>query len=201
MSHNYSFYFCDTETTGLDFNLHSPIEISLIRITPDEEQKLWKLKPINFESIDTSALRVNGHKLEDLKGQTRFGVENYHDPYKTIIDIENWVAQDNCPSEYRCLIGQNITFDINMLQQLWAKCNSKDSYPFGRRYLDTMIIELFMDYCKGQFAAGYSLNNLVKKYNVKNDKAHSALADTKATKDVFIKQVDFFKKILESQKI
>lgn len=198
MNHNYTFYFCDTETTGLDYNLHSPIEISLIRIATTDEQKTWNLKPINLESIDTSALRVNGHKIKDLKCQTQFGRETYADPNKTIIDIENWVSQDNCPSEYRCLIGQNISFDIEMLKQLWFKCDSKDSYPFGRRYLDTMVIELFLDYCKGQFADYYNLNSIIKKYGVKNDKAHSAASDTKATKKVFMKQVELFKQILAS---
>lgn len=197
MSHNYTFYFCDTETTGLDPYLHSPIEISLIRLgSSNEEQKTWNLKPINLDSIELSALRVNGHKIEDLKGQTKFGIDTYKDPTKTIVDIENWISQDNSPSEYRCLIGQNISFDIQMLQQLWNKCDSKDSYPFGRRYIDTMVIELFLDYCKGNFAEGYSLSNLTKKYGIKNDKAHSASADTKATKELFFKQTELFKKIL-----
>ena len=200
MINNYTFYFCDTETTGLDYNLHSPIEISLIRIATNDDQKTWNLKPINLKSIDISALRVNGHKMEDLKGQTQFGKDNYMDADKAIIDIENWVAQDNCPSEYRCLIGHNISFDINMLEQLWIKCKSKDTYPFGRRYMDTMVIELFLDYCKGEFANYYNLRSIIKKYGVKNDKAHSAAADTKATKEVFMKQVAYFKNILDFMK-
>jgi DNA polymerase III alpha subunit (gram-positive type) len=60
-----------------------------------------------------------------------------------------------------------------------------------------MIIELFFDYCKNDFAEGYSLSKLVKKYGVKNERAHSAAADTKATKEVFMKQVDYFKKLLK----
>lgn len=193
--HNYIFYVCDTETTGLDHSLHSPIEISLIRL-PDGEQKTWYLKPINFDTIEASALKINNHKLEDLKGETKEGRLKYLEPSKVIVDIENWLAEDMIPSDYRALIGQNISFDRNMLESLWKKCNSKDSFPFGRRFIDTMVIELFTDYCKNSFQEGYSLNNLIKKYGVKNDKAHTAVADTKATKEVFLKQVEFFKKIL-----
>lgn len=86
-----------------------------------------------------------------------------------------------------------------MLEQLWIKCQSNDSYPLSRkRTLDTMQIEFFLDWCKGSMADGYSLSNLTKKYGVKNEKAHSAAADTKATKEVFQKQVEIFKKILNA---
>lgn len=59
-----------------------------------------------------------------------------------------------------------------------------------------------MDHCHSQLTGtnkmseGYSLANLVKKYGVKNDKAHTAEADVKATKEVFEKQVIFFSQML-----
>jgi DNA polymerase III epsilon subunit-like protein len=192
---DYVIYIADVETTGLDAYKHDVIELSMHRLT-DNVQHTWCLKPINYETIDSGALRVNGHKLEDLKHQTKFGAEKYKDPNKIIVDIENWVAEDGVPTEKRLLVGQNIAFDKIMLEQLWTKCNSKDTFPFGRRTLDTMQIEFFLDWCKGTLAEGYSLANLVKKYGVKNEKAHTAEADVKATKEVFEKQVEFFKKIL-----
>lgn len=195
---DYVIYVADTETTGLSLLHHDVIELSLYRLT-DNVQRTWHLKPINQDTIDTGALRVNGHKLEDLKHQTKFGIERYRNPNKSIIDIENWIAEDGMPAEKRVLAGHNISFDKNMLEQLWIKCDSKDTFPFGRRVIDTMQIEFFLDWCKGSMAEGYSLNNLVKKYGIKNEKAHSAEFDTKATKEVLEKQVEFFKKVL-SQK-
>ena len=193
---NYQFYFCDVETTGLFPHKHDILEISLIRLK-DGEQKTWNLKPINPETIDLGALKINGIKLEDITHQTKFGRETYLDPNKTIVEIENWLMEDEVPAEDRFLIGQNIgRFDMPFLEQLWMKCNSHDSFPFGRRIIDTMVIELFHDFCKGEFAEGYSLSNFCKKYGVKNDKSHTAAADTKATKEVFLKQVEYFKKIL-----
>lgn len=192
---DYVIYIADTETTGLDFVNNDIIELSMYRLN-DHVQKTWCLKPINQDMIDAGALRINGHKLEDLKHQTKVGAERYKDPNKIIVEIENWVAEDNVPAESRILVGQNINFDKNMLERLWIKCNSKDSFPFGRRTLDTMQIEFFLDWCKGSMSEGYSLSNLVKKYGVKNEKAHTAEADVKATKEVFEKQVEFFKKIL-----
>lgn len=192
----YEIYVVDTETTGLDSHTHDVIELSILRLSTGE-QRTWTLKPTNPDNISTIALRVNGHKMEDLKWETKIGREIYKDPSEILVEVENWLADDGMPSESRVLCGQNVGFDRDMLQQLWIKCNSKDSFPFGRRYVDTMQIEFFLDWCKGEMAEGYSLSNLVKKYGVKNEKAHTAAADVKATSEVFVKQVASFKDILQ----
>lgn len=194
---DYVIYIADVETTGLDSRKNDIIELSLFRLN-DSASKTWCIKPINLENIESAALRINGHKLEDLRHETRIGKDRYLDPQKTIIEIENWILEDNVPNEKRILCGQNISFDKDMLEQLWSKCNSLDTFPFGRRLLDTMQIEFFLDWCKGTMAEGYSLSNLTKKYGIKNEKAHTAEADVKATKEVFEKQVEFFKKILNA---
>ena len=191
-------YVCDTETTGLDSRVNDVIELSMYRVN-DDVQKTWCLKPFNLDAIDLAALRINGHKLEDIKHQTKYGKETYLDPVKTIVEIENWMMEDNVSSENRVMCGHNVGFDRDMITQLWNKCNSKETFPFGRRSMDTMMVEFMIDYAKGQFAEGYSLNNLVKKHGVKNEKAHSAASDTKATKEVFEKQMGFLKKALSSK--
>lgn len=194
---NYSFYVLDTETTGLKSAIHSPVEISIIRL-PDGLQKTWRLKAIDVENIDDGALRVNGHKREDITWLTKVGRDTYLEPSKVLIDIENFVMEDGVSADHRFLIGQNVAFDKDMLEKLWDKCGAGDSFPFGRRTLDTMIIELFLDYCKGEFAESYSLAGITKKYGVKNSKAHSAEADTLATKELFLKQVEAQKKIMNA---
>jgi len=196
---NYVFYVADIETTGLDSHIHDVIELSLSRIGDSSEnaQKTWCFKPISPDKIDMGSLKVNGHKLEDLLHKTKEGRERYLDPNLAIVDVENWLSEDGVPAEKRFLIGQNIGFDKDRLEQLWIKCNSRDSFPFGRRLMDTMMNELFFDFCRGQFAEGYGLNALVKKYGVKNEKAHTAAADVKATKEVFEKQVELMRKLIK----
>jgi len=201
---DYILYIADCETTGLNSHKHDVIELSLMRIDKamtngEYPQKTWCLKPLNPDEVEAAALRINGHKLEDIRWETKVGRDRYLDPNKTIIDIENWVMEDGVPAERRVLVGQNVGFDRERFEQLWIKCNSKDSFPFGRRTMDTMIIEFFLDWCKGSMAEGYSLSNLVKKYGVKNEKAHSAEADVKATREVFEKQEEFFKTVLAKQ--
>ncbi|CAM6006079.1 unnamed protein product [Sphagnum balticum] len=196
---DYVLYVADCETTGLDSHLHDIIELSLLRLN-DGAQKTWCLKPINPSQVEAAALRINGHKLEDIRHETKTGKERYQDPNKVIVEIENWLGDDGVPTEQRILVGQNIGFDRERFEQLWRKCNSMDTFPFGRRMMDTMMLEFFMDWCKGTMAEGYSLKNLVKKYGVKNEKAHAAESDVKATSEVFGKQVEFFKDVLAGTK-
>lgn len=192
----YELYVVDCETTGLLYEKNEPVEISIQKLS-DGSQKTWFLKPINFDDISPDALRVNGLKLEDLKGETKEGREKYKEPAKMLIEIENWMAEDFMASSDRIMTGQNVNFDKMMLMSLWSKCNSIGTFPFNKKYaLDTMQIEFFLDYCKNDFAEGYSLYALTKKYGIKNEKAHSAEADVKATVGVFKGQVEFFKKKL-----
>lgn len=192
----YVIYLCDIESDGLDPYKNNIIELSLIRLS-DDVQKTWCIKPINTDNIQPDALRINGHKLDDILHKTVYGRETYKEANKAIVDIENWIAEDGVPAEQRIFTAHNAHFDKGMMEQLWEKCNSKETFPFGRRMLDSQIIEFFMDLCKGEMAEGYSLKNLVKKYGVTNDKAHTAASDTLALKQVFEKQVEFFKKVLK----
>jgi DNA polymerase III alpha subunit (gram-positive type) len=185
---NFEIYVTDVETTGLDSRNHDVIELSILRLSTGE-QKTWTIKPTNLDTIDPGALRINGHKMEDLRWETKFGRDTYREAGQALVEVENWLGEDGLPSEKRVLCGQNVSFDRDFLQQLWIKANSKDSFPFGRRYVDTMQIEFVMDWIQGTMAEGYSLSNLVKKYGVKNERAHSAAADVKATTEVFQRQV------------
>jgi DNA polymerase III epsilon subunit-like protein len=185
---DYVLYVTDVETTGLNSHIHDIIELSLLRIS-DGEQKTWWLKPLNPDHVEAAALRINGHKLEDITHQTIEGRNKYQDPNKIIVEIENFMMEDGVPAEQRVMLGQNVGFDRERLEQLWNKCNSKDSFPFGRRTMDTMIWAFMMDYVQRTLSPSYSLSSLIKKYGIKNSAAHTAAADVMATKELFEAQV------------
>ena len=191
----YQLIAVDCESTGLSYVENDIIELSLLRLN-DDVQKTWCIKPMNFATISADALRVNGHKLEDIKHETKYGKETYQDPHKVIAEIENWLMEANCSREEVFLVGQNVSFDYNMMLQLWKKCGAEDSFPFGRRILDTMQFEVLMDLAKGTKSESYSLSSIIKKYGIKNDKAHTAAADTRAAKEVFVKQLELLKSLL-----
>lgn len=189
----FSIYVIDTETTGLSTD-NDIIEFSAYRLN-DDTQKTWLIKPINVEKIESDALRINGHKEEDILHKTAFGRENYLDPKQAIVEIENWLMEDGFPSTDRIIAGQNVSgFDKGMLVSLWNKCGSLETFPFSTRLLlDTMIIELFLNVCSNTKNEYYNLGGLVTKYGVKKEKAHRADADVRMTKDVLLKQIEFFK--------
>lgn len=188
---DYKLYGVDIESCGLSLN-HDVIEISLYRFS-DDAQKTWFIKPMNYDNIETAALRINGHKIEDLKHQTKFGKDTYMEANSVIVDIENWLSDDMSSTEDRVLVGQNTNFDKSMMEALWTRCNAKDSFPFGRRYLDTMQIEFAMNLAQNEMLDSYSLSNIIKKYALKNDKAHTAAADCEVTVKLFKKQIEFLK--------
>jgi DNA polymerase III epsilon subunit-like protein len=192
---DYVLYVVDTETTGLDPYKNDVVELSILRMS-DGAQKTWFIKPINQENIEQAALRINGYKLEDLRHETKYGRETYLDPVKVIVEAENWISEDGVPAENRVVVGQNVGFDFSMLKQLWSKCRATDTFPFGRRMMDTMMLAFMVDYAEQSMAEGYSLFNLLKKYGIKNNKAHTAASDTLATKELFLKQMSELRKKL-----
>ncbi len=183
MGNQFVIYVVDVETTGLEISQgHEIIELSMYRLS-DNIQRTWCLKPANYKAISEEALRVNKHKLEDLKHQTKFGKETYIEPNKVLIEIENWMMEDGVAPEQRILCGQNISFDLGHLQALWAKAGDIEMFPFGKRplQLDTKQIALFLDLAEGKYNNFYGLGYLIERYGIKNAKAHSAAADALAT--------------------
>lgn len=194
MTYPFQIYVADTETTGLDYLKHEIIELSIYHINQDR-QKTWFIKPEKPQDAEPDALRINGHKIEDISHQTASGREKYIDASKVISDVENWMMEDMCSPEEKILAGQNISFDENFLRHLWGRYQNTETYPFGKRpfLLDTRQIELMINLIEGKREAFYNLSSLIKKYGVKNAKAHTASADALCTKQLLIKQIEYLK--------
>jgi DNA polymerase III epsilon subunit-like protein len=192
------FYICDTETTGLDPVKHSPIEVCYYRIQAGYEDKVKTsfIKAINYETIDHNALRINGHKFEDITHQTAVGRAKYIDPHKAIVDMENFIAEDNLSNQDRIFVGHNGGFDYLQLQKMWEKCDCLDSFPFGRLIIDTRQFELLCDLAQNKHDEAYNLGSVLKRYGIKNEKAHTAEADCIATAQLFKKQLESFNKLI-----
>lgn len=185
-------YVLDTETTGLDEIKNDVIELSIYRLS-DDSQKTWCLKPLDMNNIEAAALRINGHKIEDIKHETKFGRDTYLPPGQVVVDVENWMAEDGVTSEDRILLGQNPAFDKKFLERLWQKCNAEGTFPFGRKMMDTIQIALLMDIATGNKRKAYGLGALVEDFGIKKEKAHRAEGDTKMTKDLWLKQLEIVK--------
>lgn len=211
MNEGYVIYINDTETTGLDPVLNDVIEISMSRLTPkdngdyDEEQKTWCLKALNPKTIQDDALKINGHKREDILCLTKYGKETYRLPTEVVDEIETWMLTDNVSSVDRIFAGQNPNFDINAMKELWKRCGrvGEDDFPFyirnGNRVVDTKQIVALFDICTGRRRKYYNLGSIVKALGVKKGKAHQAAEDVRMTKDVLLKLISMIKIVVATQ--
>lgn len=205
----YSIYICDTETTGLIPDQHDVIEVCFWRLS-DDQSKTWWMKPLKPENITDAALKINGHKKEDILGISKEGKEKYLDPKIVLPEIEMWIMEDGASSEDRIFVGQNPWFDFDFLTNLWGRINSSETFPFGifdgrdrinnpyGRYhqafvLDTLQLVRFVDAMTGKKRAKYSLSSLVKDFGITKATAHRADGDVKMTKDLFLQLFNAFK--------
>lgn len=187
----FQIYICDTETTGLSKDCEI-IEIALYHLNSDKKMN-WFLKPQKPETIEKDALRINNTNIEDLLHKTAEGREKYRDPKIVISEIENWILEDFNTPEERIFVAQNASFDIEHMKNLWKLNNTSQTFPFGRKIIDTIQTQLLLDLVKEEQAQYYNLSALVEKYKVKKEKSHTALGDTLMLKDVFIKQMEILK--------
>jgi DNA polymerase III epsilon subunit-like protein len=84
-----------------------------------------------------------------------------------------------------------------MMERLWMNCKASDSFPFGRRIIDTQQLDILLDIVMGTKCDSYSQSALLKKYGLKNEKTHTAAADVLANKQLFEKQLANLKKLIE----
>lgn len=174
----------DTETTGLDAEEHDVIQIAgkvFINSKMVEEFNL-RCQPHSYENISEKALEVNGLTVEELK--TYPPPEETFKEFQAIMDRH--VNSRNKADKF-VPAGQNVRFDMDMMQGWWKKCGS----PFWFAYifpapLCTMTMAVMLELKEGKkiFIPNYKLETMCKCLGIKLDNAHDALADIDATRQV-----------------
>lgn len=168
--------FIDVETTGFDPLKHEVIEIGCLFAKLNEAgvyEELdtfeIKVKPDHIETAQPDALRVNGYDASQwVLGHTQ------EEAFKM-------VAQ-KC--EGCVLVAQNTPFDYGFLNNGFMRHGIKDPFFFAK--LDTISLA-YLRFRKDPSMTSFSLRSLCEKYGIKNEKAHTALADVRATFEVFKK--------------
>jgi DNA polymerase III epsilon subunit-like protein len=168
--------FIDLETTGMDPLKHEIIEIGCLLAKLDDKGQYvelesfeLKVKPEHIETAEQEALRVNGYD----EANWMFA--------HTQQEALTMVAQkcDGC-----VMVAQNVPFDYSFLLTGFMRHGIKDPFFFAK--LDTISIA-YLRFRKDPEMKSFSLRSLCEKYGIKNDRAHTALADIRATFEVFKK--------------
>jgi DNA polymerase III epsilon subunit family exonuclease len=168
----HNFAFIDIETTGLNFLNHEIIEIGCVITTPGlkviEEFEL-KIKPKHITDANKTSLKVNHYNPKDWES-----AESLEKAIKIF-----------CKKVKDCImVGHNVSFDAGFLEYVFNQ--NKIINPMHYHKLDTISIawaKLHNDPSLEHF----SLREMCLRFGIKNEHAHTALSDARATYELYKK--------------
>lgn len=177
----------DTETTGLDLNIHEIIQFAAVRFFLKDDGDILILDkvdiksfPKNLAAASPQALKVNGFTEAAWAGA--LPIEHH------LGSISDFVSNSDF------LLGQNLIFDLRFISKSFTENNR--ALPNFPHYADTkhMASKLVKE---GKLKTA-SMDGLVEHYGIKfSGRAHTALADCHRTLNVWQRllketDMDFF---------
>ena len=171
----HNFAFVDIETTGLNLFNNEIIEIGCVVTAPDlkviEEFEL-KIKPENISNADPVALKVNHYNEKD---------------WETALSLEESLNIFSKKVKDCIMVGHNVSFDIGFLEYAFNKNKMKNSMHYHK--LDTVSIAWAKLHNDPNFEH-LSLHEMCARFGIKNERAHSALPDARATFELYKKLME-----------
>jgi len=181
--------FFDLETTGVNISTDRIVEISLVKQLPDgcKESKTWRVKPVNVMlDADGNVLREDVVKIPAEATAVHHITDEDVSCCKTFREIAADVLAfiENCD-----LAGYNSNhFDVPMLQEELLRNGFEVNLKKEHHFVDAFVI--FQKHTPRTLTAAYM------HYCGKNlEDAHSANADTEATREVLLKQIEIHKDV------
>ncbi len=179
----------DLETTGLSTKDHGIIEVAFIVDIDNEiaEEKVFTMKPTGKGATD-KALEINGFTREQIRNFTC-----WFEVYKDFSFWLNVQTKKYYQTEKFILGGHNVSFDNRFLLSWDIVCdqNSWSNVVYQNSFVDTMkMIKNAQKYGQLDYKGSASLGAACANYNIRLDNAHNALADTRASRDLYYKLED-----------
>lgn len=167
--------FVDVELTGLDLVKHEIVEIGCVITTPDlevlEEFEL-KIKPKRIEDADPVSLKISHYNESD---------------WKDAISVDG-ALKIFSEKVFDCImVAHNIAFDSEFLDYAFSQTGIKNSLHYHR--LDTISIAWAKLHRESDLGR-YSLRELCLRFEIKNEHAHTALSDARATFELYKKLME-----------
>jgi DNA polymerase-3 subunit epsilon len=162
----HNFAFIDIEATGLNVFKHELIEIGCVLATPEldliEEFEL-KIKPERVEDADPVSLKISHYSEDDWRSAHTL---------KDAMEIFSSKVKD-------CLmVGHNVAFDAAFLEAAFHKTGMTN--PMHYHKLDTISVA-WAKLHNDPFIEHFSLHDMCERFGIKNERAHTALPDARAT--------------------
>ena len=175
--------FVDTETTGLNPDEHEILSIGIVLVSqnwPDDGKPNFeiideveiKIKPEHIENADPVALRVNKYDPADwvFAYTLNEGMKIFAEKTKDAI-----------------MVSHNLAFDYGFVDKEFRKTGIENKMHYHK--LDTISIA-FAKLHGDKNIDKFSLRNLTEHFGILNKNAHTALADTRATFELYKKLME-----------
>jgi DNA polymerase III epsilon subunit family exonuclease len=167
--------FLDIELTGLNLAKHEIIEIGGVITTPDfkilEEFEL-KIRPERIEEADPVSLKINHYDEEKWESAVNL---------KEAMKIFSEKVRD-C-----IMVAHNAAFDSGFLEYAFSKTEIKNTMHYHK--LDTISIA-WAKLHRAPDLEHFSLRELCLRFDIKNEHAHMALSDARATFELYKKLME-----------
>ena len=173
--------FLDTETTGLSPELNDIIQVAGICEEDGKELGSFNIfmKPTNFANVSDKALEVN--KI------TRAQLKSFQSSTSGLDEFKKELNKLKGNSGKLIPVGANCKFDLDMVSGLFKKHDA--GHPMN--YLDFYSAFDITGVCRGLKHLGIidvencKLGTLATYFGVTNNKAHDAMEDVRATKQIY----------------
>jgi DNA polymerase III epsilon subunit family exonuclease len=171
----HNFAFLDIETTGLNFSVNEIIEIGCVVANPEleviEEFEL-KIKPEDISKADPVALKINHYDEKD---------------WVAALSLEKALNIFSKKVKDCIMVGHNVSFDAGFLEYAFNKTEIKNSMHYHK--LDTVSIA-WAKLHNDPNLEHLSLHEMCVRFDIKNERAHSALPDARATFELYKKLME-----------
>jgi len=155
------FIFCDTETTGLDYEVHGIltayfVEVQLIKgrlkINYENELELSiKYDEDKFPKVTKTAIKINKIDLS-----TFVGTHTPSEAVRAIIELKEKIS----PTKHLKMGGQNIHFDIDFLKKMFKGVSQSFDDYFHHHTYDSMASAMNLKYAEVLDVKSVSLGEL-----------------------------------------
>lgn len=180
-------FFFDTETGGLEPSHHALLQVAYI-IEKDGAvmiERAFDIKPDDNSDVCLGALNVNNFSIDRMMAGTDRVVV-----LETIRQDVKMAVGGGC-ALVPC--GHNVRFDVDFIYALakkgsetwWLNFSPQSQYINLKKPLCTLAMCHYLDYVGKLNLSDYKLTSICKALGVDIINAHDALADVRATREVF----------------
>lgn len=176
------FVFIDTETGGINPQIHSLLQIGLVVWDANLgiiDQAEWNIKSDHY-CFTKHAQLINKFNILE---------HNLHakEPKTVIKELIIFLRRYFDNNYYIPIIGHNVQFDVAFLKEFFKKNHRSFNHYFSHRYIDTYSVYKTLVLAGKIVHSLDSSSDAFKYFNIRIDNRHRAISDCIATVELYSK--------------